>query len=1115
MHDAEYEKLVAALRRILAHIDETPSSTTETTLTNDERQAYVNSLRFDQIDARHATIKTAHAKTCRWLLKNTEYLDWLDHKKRVEHNGFFWIKGKPGTGKSTLMKYIFANARKAFSKSLTVSFFFNARGSDLEKSTLGMYRSLLAQIFEHLPEVQDVLDVLPRPLLSSTGEHEGQWHLETLKSIFQTVVRHLETSGLACFIDALDECHEDDVRDMVAVFEKIGQEAVDSGAPIHICFSSRHYPYISVERSMELVLEGQEGHQQDLENYLQAELKIGKSQRSEAIRGEVLHRANGIFLWVVLVVQILQKEYDRGRIHALRKRLDEIPDGLNELFKDILTRDSRNMEDLLLCLQWVLFAKRPLKREELYYAILAGICPELLGPWYPDEITTNDMDRFMLDCSKGLAELTKTKSQTVQFIHESVRDYLLAGNGLTQLRHELGTNFAGSSHDKLKECCQNYLELEIANLDALELKIAEPTKTTRQNATVSRNEEDNPSDDDDETRLAASSEDENKDQPATSSKKAKELREGLCEQYPLLAYAVDHIFAHAEDAADRGVLQNAFIECFNLNGWRLRNNLLERHKIRRYSPSVNLLYVFAEKDLPKLIRIQLDRSPTMDIKGERYHDPLQAALACRSEAAIAELLAPADPSKASSGLTSIYQSHNETLDPSKFLLQNFKCITEFRGGSVLSWAVATSKVGLVNIMAGTQKVGPRCWIRMHKCGGRLYSYIRLFLAIDEGRLSSIRLSLHSARLPSKGTVIEASGPPSVEPQTNACSAMQWAHEQGYKSLVRHIIWLHICRLTAKVECNLQDMDDTISGVEPLFDDDSMIKALTQHHEVGLDFTDKTGRTLLSFAAGFGLSGLVKHILGHTTDQLNKSDWGGCTALDYALHNRCTDIVQLLLNEAEIDTNICGRYGNIHLEGKHKPMIELLVQHGVKLTRIRIESNHPLIWACRARDDAFARHLLDRTDRTEVELDYQNHALNIAAEMGNTSIVQMLVDAGAHLNSRNYLGRTPVSSAIENGHEAVVRLLLECEDVDVNSKDNIECTALWLAASKGHRGIVEVLLRQPGIDLCTPGKDYSLAAEGLRTGYFIPIEVAREQGHIEIVTMLEQKMRQQVPGTSHG
>ena len=65
------------------------------------------------MDARYATIKTAHTRTCRWLLKEPKYRDWLDMNKTVEHHGFLWIRGKPGSGKSTLMKFAVGSARKA------------------------------------------------------------------------------------------------------------------------------------------------------------------------------------------------------------------------------------------------------------------------------------------------------------------------------------------------------------------------------------------------------------------------------------------------------------------------------------------------------------------------------------------------------------------------------------------------------------------------------------------------------------------------------------------------------------------------------------------------------------------------------------------------------------------------------------------------------------------------------------------------------------------------------------------------------------------------------------------------------------------------------------------
>jgi nucleoside phosphorylase len=108
-------------------------------LSEEHKRMLLDSLKFDQIDARQMTIKKAHAKTCRWLLSKPEYLDWLDNTKLGEHHGFLWMKGKPGTGKSTIMKFALANARKTMKDRIIMSFFFNARGEDLEKSMVGLY----------------------------------------------------------------------------------------------------------------------------------------------------------------------------------------------------------------------------------------------------------------------------------------------------------------------------------------------------------------------------------------------------------------------------------------------------------------------------------------------------------------------------------------------------------------------------------------------------------------------------------------------------------------------------------------------------------------------------------------------------------------------------------------------------------------------------------------------------------------------------------------------------------------------------------------------------------------------------------------------------------------
>ena len=84
------------------------------------------------------------------------------------------------------------------------------------------------------------------------------------------------------------------------------------------------------------------------------------------------------------------------------------------------------------------------------------------------------------------------------------------------------------------------------------------------------------------------------------------------------------------------------------------------------------------------------------------------------------------------------------------------------------------------------------------------------------------------------------------------------------------------------------------------------------------------------------------------------------------------------------------------------------------------------------------------------------ALYSAAENGHEAVVRLLLENEADVNMKDWWnGRTALHSAAENGHEAVVRLLLEHKaDVDAITQDG--STALSRAAEKGHEAVVQLL-----------------------------------------------------------
>ena len=578
-NDPEYKKLTRALLRVVEATCNQKQPCDSVHLSKEHKSKLLESLYFDQIDARQMSIREAHAKTCEWLLETPEYQSWLNKAESTEYHGLLWIKGKPGAGKSTLMKFVTAHARRTMKDTIILSFFFNARGENLEKSTVGTYRSLLSQLLNQTSGLEIRLDSIwiPAQVPPSPTYH---WSLEALTYFLKQVVQGLNHSSIVCFIDALDECEEAQVREMISFFEDLERVCVSSGTNFRLCFASRHYPHINVESGIELVLEGHEGHEHDIRSYLSSQLKIGKTKRAESIRSKVQEKASGVFMWVALVVSILNKEYDRGSVHALQRKLQELPKDLHTLFHEILTHDNHDIPELVLCLQWVLFAAKPLSPLELYFAILSGTSPEDIIPYDPEELCLEDIHRFLLDRSKGLTEITKSKQARVQFIHESVRDFLLKEDGFASICSDLHHDGAAKSHEQLKVCCLKFIDIswESENLPGYQVDV------------------------------------------------------GLTEKWPLLEHVVQNLIHYADLAQGGGINQKEFLRTFPMAIWSGYMNIFEKPKNRKHHDIGidDLLYILAERNAANLCSCMDFTSDYMKATNHRYRFPLFAALANNS-----------------------------------------------------------------------------------------------------------------------------------------------------------------------------------------------------------------------------------------------------------------------------------------------------------------------------------------------------------------------------------------------------------------------------------------------------------------------------------------------------
>ncbi|KLU89688.1 hypothetical protein MAPG_08658 [Magnaporthiopsis poae ATCC 64411] len=387
---------------------------------------------------RYYDIIPAVKGTCEWFLRHQTYKNWA-----ACFRGLFWIKGKPGSGKSTLLKYALGNQASLKDGSLVLSFFFHGRGVELQKTPLGLFRSLLHQVLSQAPDASpDLVGTFERNRkeIGQPGK-KWEWHQEQLQSFFELSLSNvLRTRSVWLFIDALDECGKEHAVKLVEKFKSLLKSLPSraSSKQLRICFACRHYPVLDQDGVFEICLENE--NRKDISTYVQGSLSAFGVGTESPIPDLITARAEGIFLWACLVVKrVLELEREAETSENIEAELRVIPRELDELYQKLI----RNMRPASLKLmQWICFAVRPPSIDDLPWAM----APEANRPYRPPreyqggtgcESGNGRMKRRVQTLSCGLAEVTSSSNaQVVQFIHQSVRDFLVE-KGLSALQSGL------------------------------------------------------------------------------------------------------------------------------------------------------------------------------------------------------------------------------------------------------------------------------------------------------------------------------------------------------------------------------------------------------------------------------------------------------------------------------------------------------------------------------------------------------------------------------------------------------------------------------------------------------------------------------------------------------
>ncbi|XMA20696.1 hypothetical protein WAI453_013487 [Rhynchosporium graminicola] len=471
------------------------------------RRSILTSLSFDTMESRYLDIKDAHERTFDWIHEG-EFADqtpWSNFEEWLtKGSGIYWINGKAGSGKSTLMHYIFKHSktRKMLAKwsgdgseVLTPGFFFWSGGSLDQSSQLGLLRSVLYTILTGNQNLVPVAvparyENFPNSLIENEDfqqilcvERYHRWTLTELKQAFQRLLK--EDFGYMClFIDGLDEYYGDPMDTITWFKSTISRK-------IKICISSR--PWVVFEEAFSYCpqLKLQDLTTEDIRIYINDTLCSNNKMKNlfiseptaapELVQG-IISKASGVFLWVRLVVtSLLRGLNNNDQIKDLQRRLDLLPAELQALFSYMLTlvepvyiREGSQILQIMLKYQQisaVLQKDYPqvegLSGIELSFAIDSDDSYLFQSPvnLMPDSEVGDriaDIDcRLKVRCA-GLLEIpsywqrdscphkgrmfsSKIGRARVQWLHRTVKDFLESDGGREMLRkntlNSFGVNF--------------------------------------------------------------------------------------------------------------------------------------------------------------------------------------------------------------------------------------------------------------------------------------------------------------------------------------------------------------------------------------------------------------------------------------------------------------------------------------------------------------------------------------------------------------------------------------------------------------------------------------------------------------------------------------------------
>ena len=291
-------------------------------------------------------------------------MDWLRSDGRI-----FWITGKPGSGKSTLMKHLIENKRteeltsKPSTPNVLISYFFYELGDPQEKDFVSLLHAFVYRLLEGFHNISNgvssMLIQILEPYLTQAGENltqagEHPWAQKVLQEALRNIVVQFPVNAqVVLFIDGLDECGGSHA-DQLDFLKDLVESSKDSKLSVKICIASRADVDIRLRLSIYPSLAIHHFTDPDISSYVTRRLKAAWERMASQPDGttatfnqelidSVVRKAEGVFVWVNLVVtQLVMAIEAEDQDRDLHQQVARFPEGLEQLYQRIVAKIPQN-----------------------------------------------------------------------------------------------------------------------------------------------------------------------------------------------------------------------------------------------------------------------------------------------------------------------------------------------------------------------------------------------------------------------------------------------------------------------------------------------------------------------------------------------------------------------------------------------------------------------------------------------------------------------------------------------------------------------------------------------------------------------------------------------------